>query len=103
MRMLYKYPQAAYPYEDLVRTNRGRSRTEYEYELLDTGVFDEDRYFDVFVEYAKAEPDDLLCRVTVANRGPDAAELHVLPTVWFRNTWGEDRGSAPSMRRVGPA
>ena len=95
MRMLYKYPQAAYPYEDLVGTNGGRSRTEPEYELLDTGVFDEDRYFDVFVEYAKAEHDDLLCRITVANRGPDAAELHVLPTVWFRNTWGDDREARP--------
>ncbi len=102
MRMLYKYPQAAYPYEDLVRTNRERSRTEFEYELLDTGVFDDDRYFDVFVEYAKAAPDDVLCRVTVANRGPDAADLHVLPTLWWRNTWGEQRESRPRMRRVEP-
>ncbi len=102
MRMLYKYPQAAYPYEDLVGTNRGRSRTEFEYELLDTGVFDDGRYFDVFVEYAKAAPDDVLCRITIANRGPDAAELHVLPTVWWRNTWGEDRESRPSLRRVEP-
>ena len=69
-----------------------------EYELLDTGVFDEDRYFDVFVEYAKAAPDDLLCRITVANRGPEAAELHVLPTLWFRNTWGDDRESRPRLR-----
>jgi hypothetical protein len=102
MRMLYKYPQAAYPYEDLVRTNRERSRTEFEYELLDTGVFDEDRYFDVFVEYAKGAPDDLLCRITVANRGPNGARLHVLPTVWWRNTWGDDRESRPRMRRVEP-
>ncbi len=87
MKYLYKYPQAAYPYGDLVETNRRRSRTEAEYELLDTGVFNEDRYFDVFVEYAKAAPEDLLIQITVANRGPEAAELHVLPTLWFRNDW----------------
>ena len=87
MKYLYKYPQAAYPYGDLVETNRRRSRTEMEYELLDTGVFNEDRYFDVFVEYAKAAPEDLLIQITVANRGPEAAELHVLPTLWFRNDW----------------
>src|SRR5216117_4027626 len=85
MKFLYKYPQAAYPYADLVNTNRGRSRTEAEYELLDTGVFNDDRYFDVFVEYAKAGPDELLMRVTAHNRGPDAAELHLLPTILFRN------------------
>lgn len=87
MKYLYKYPQAAYPYADLVETNRRRSRTEMEYELLDTGVFDDDRYFDVFVEYAKDGPDDILIRITAANRGPDAAELHLLPTLWFRNDW----------------
>jgi len=87
MKYLYKYPQAAYPYADLVETNRGRSRNEMEYELLDTGVFDEDRYFDVFVEYAKAGVDDILVKITAANRGPDAAELHLLPTLWFRNDW----------------
>ena len=87
MKYLYKYPQAAYPYEDLVRTNALRSREEMEYELLDTGVFDEDRYFDVFVEYAKAGPEDILVRITAFNRGPDAAELHLLPTLWFRNDW----------------
>jgi mannosylglycerate hydrolase MGH1-like protein len=87
LKWLYKYPQRAYPYEDLVATNRGRSRAELEYELLDTGVFAEDRYFDVFVEYAKAAPEDVLIRITAANRGPDAATLHVLPTLWFRNTW----------------
>jgi Glycosyl hydrolase family 63 C-terminal domain len=87
MKYLYKYPQAAYPYADLVETNRRRSKNEMEYELLDTGVFDNDRYFDVFVEYAKADPEDILVRITVANRGPDAAELHVLPTLWFRNDW----------------
>jgi hypothetical protein len=87
MKYLYKYPQAAYPYADLVETNRRRTRQEFEYELLDTGVMDQDRYWDVFVEYAKAAPDDILIRITAANRGPEAAELHVLPTFWFRNTW----------------
>jgi hypothetical protein len=87
MKYLYKYPQAAYPYADLVETNRRRSRNEMEYELLDTGVFKDDRYFDVFVEYAKAGPEDMLVRITAANRGPAAAELHLLPTLWFRNDW----------------
>jgi Glycosyl hydrolase family 63 C-terminal domain len=87
MKYLYKYPQAAYPYADLVETNRRRSRNDMEYELLDTGVFDEDRYFDVFVEYAKEGPEDILVRITAINRGPDAAELHLLPTLWFRNDW----------------
>ena len=87
MRYLYKYPQAAYPYDDLVATNRRRSRHEHEYELLDTGVFDDDRYFDIFVEYAKAGPEDLLVRVRIHNRGDAVAELHVLPTLWFKNTW----------------
>ena len=87
MKYLYKYPQAAYPYADLVETNRRRSRNEIEYELLDTGVFNDDRYFDVFVEYAKASPEDILIRITACNRGPEAAELHLLPTLWFRNDW----------------
>jgi len=87
MKYLYKYPQAAYPYDNLVQTNRGRSREEMEYELLDTGVFDDDRYYDVFVEFAKAGPEDTLIRIDVANRGPEAATLHVLPHLWFRNTW----------------
>jgi hypothetical protein len=87
MKYLYKYPQAAYPYEDLITTNRNRTREEMEYELLDTGVFNEDRYFDVFVEYAKAGPEDMLVKITAHNRGPDAAELHLLPTLWFRNDW----------------
>ena len=87
MKYLYKYPQAAYPYADLVETNRRRSKNDMEYELLDTGVFKEDRYFDVFVEYAKDGPQDILVRITAANRGPEAAELHVLPTLWFRNDW----------------
>ena len=87
MKYLYKYPQAAYPYADLIETNRRRSRDEMEYELLDTGVFKDDRYFDVFVEYAKAGPDDILVKITAFNRGPEAAELHLLPTLWFRNDW----------------
>jgi len=87
MRWLYKYPQRAYPYEGLLSGNRERSRQDLEYELIDTGVFDDDRYFDVVVEYAKAEPEDLLARITVHNRGPEPARLHVLPTIWFRNTW----------------
>ncbi len=87
MKYLYKYPQSAFPYADLVETNRRRSREEMEYELLDTGVFDGDRYFDVFVEYAKGDAEDILVRITAINRGPDAAELHLLPTLWFRNDW----------------
>ena len=87
MKYLYKYPQGAYPYDDLVATNRQRNREELEYELLDTGIFDEDRYFDVFVEYAKIDPEDILIKISAINRGPEAAPLHILPTVWFRNTW----------------
>ena len=87
MRYLYKYPQAAYPYGDLVATNRSRGKLEMEYELLDTGVFDQDRYFDVTVEYAKASPEDLHIRISATNRGPERATLHLLPTLWFRNTW----------------
>jgi hypothetical protein len=87
MKYLYKYPQAAYPYADLVDTNRRRNRNDMEYELLDTGIFNDDRYFDVLVEYAKGDAEDILVRVTAANRGPDAAELHLLPTLWFRNDW----------------
>ena len=103
MKYLYKYPQREFPYRDLVETNRGRSREEFEYELLDTGVFDDDRYFDVFVEYAKEGPEDVLIRVTVHNRGPEAARLRLLPTLWFRNTWswGED-DRKPSLREVAP-
>ncbi len=101
MRMLYKYPQRAFPYEDLVATNRRRSRHEPEYELLDTGAFDEHRYFDVVVEYAKADAEDLLMKVTAVNRGPDAATLHVLPTVWFRNTWAWRHGTGrPRLRQM---
>src|SRR5262245_25354186 len=87
MKYLYKYPQHAYPYEDLVLTNRGRDRRAMEYELIDTGVFDDNRYFDVFVEYAKASADDILVQITACNRGPEDAPLHLLPTLWFRNTW----------------
>src|SRR5467141_666301 len=87
MKYLYKYPQAAYPYADLVETNRRRSKNDMEYELIDTGIFNDDRYFDVFVEYAKDGPEDILVRITAVNRGPDAAELHLLPTLWFRNDW----------------
>ena len=87
MRYLYKYPHAAFPYDRLVEENRRRGRSRPEFELLETGVFDEDRYFDVFVEYAKAAPDDMLIRLHVVNRGPEAAPVHLLPTVWFRNTW----------------
>src|SRR5678809_1403951 len=87
MKYLYKYPQASFPYADLVETNRRRNRYEMEYELLDTGVFQDDRYFDVFVEYAKAAPEDILVRITAVNRGPEAAHLHLLPTLWFRNDW----------------
>jgi hypothetical protein len=101
MRWLYKYPQAPFPYADLVDTNRNRSRDTYEYELLDTGVFDDDRYFDVELEVAKGGPDDLLLRITARNRGPDTAPLHVLPTIWFRNTWQADPTVAkPSLRRL---
>ncbi len=87
MKYLYKYPQSAFPYEDLVATNSQRSKHESEYELLDTGAFNEDRYFDVFVEYAKATAEDLLIRINVINRGPESASLRVLPTLLFRNTW----------------
>jgi hypothetical protein len=87
MKYLYKYSQAEYPYAHLGATSRGRSRQESEYELLDTGVFDENRYFDVFVEYAKDSPEDILIQISVHNRGPEAAELHLLPTLWFRNLW----------------
>jgi mannosylglycerate hydrolase MGH1-like protein len=92
LKYLYKYPQAAYPYGDLVATNGGRGRHEFEYELLDTGVFNEDRYFDVFVEYAKDSPEDILVEISIHNRGPEAAEIQVLPTLWFRNrwSWGEE-------------
>src|SRR5213594_3455807 len=87
LKMLYKYPQREFPYGRLVEENRRRGKDQQEFELLDTGIFDDDRYFDVFVEYAKAGPEDILIKVTVSNRGPEAANLRLLPTVWFRNTW----------------
>jgi hypothetical protein len=101
MKCLYKYPQAAYPYDRIVLTNRNRSRTELEFELLDTGVFDDNRYFDVFVEYAKASPEDILIQVTVHNRGPAPATLHLLPTLWFRNVWMARPDVRPRLRQVG--
>jgi len=106
MKLLYKYPQAEYPYSDLLNQNRQRSRNEMEYELLDTGVFNENRYFDVFVEYAKAGPEDILIRITAINRGPESSKLHLLPTLWFRNDWSkwiaESNRSAvkPGMRQI---
>ena len=99
MKYLYKYPQREFPYRDLVETNGRRSREEFEYELLDTGVFDADRYFDVFVEYAKADPDDILIRVSVHNRGPEMANIYVLPTLWFRNTWSWEQGATRPLLR----
>ena len=101
MKYLYKYPQAVFPYNNLVETNRRRSREEFEYELLDTGVFDEDRYFDVFVEYAKADPEDILITITVHNRGPEAATLCLLPTLWFRNTWSCGKEETKPVLREG--
>ncbi len=103
MKYLYKYPQRQDPYSDLIEKNQQRSREEFEYELLDTGVFDDNRYFDVFVEYAKAGPDDVLIRITTHNRGPETARLRVLPTLWFRNTWSwgvDDR--KPALRVASP-
>ena len=102
LRWRYHYPQAAFPYEDLVTTNRGRSKFEPEYELLDTGVFDDDRYWIVEVHYAKASPTDVLMRVTVRNRGPETATLHVLPTLWFRNEWAWNPDQVKPELRAGP-
>src|ERR1700735_4664305 len=99
MKYLYKYPHTAYPYEDLIKTNRERGRGAPEYELLDTGIFNEDHYFDVFVEYAKAGEENIEIKISVANRGPEAATLHLLPTLWFRNTWmWSDPGSKPVLK-----
>jgi hypothetical protein len=101
MKYLYKYPQAAYPYDQLVAGNRSRGRHEFEYELIDTGVFDDNRYFDVFVEYAKESSEDILVQITVHNRGPASAEIHLLPTLWFRNqwSWGGDN-ALPELHAV---
>ncbi len=102
LRMLYKYPQAVFPYNQLVEENRNRGRDKSEFELLDTGVFDDDRYFDVFVEYAKAGPEDILMKITVHNRGPEPAILHLLPQVWFRNTWSWKAGvTKPKISAAG--
>lgn len=101
MKYLYKYPQAAYPYEELLQENRRRGRFDPEYELVDTGIFDHNRYFDVVVEYAKVLPDDILIRINISNRGPEAAPIHILPTLWFRNTWSWGRDDRrPSLSRV---
>ena len=98
MKYLYKYPHAAYPYLDLIHENGHRTRQDCEYELLDTSVFDRDRYFDVFVEYAKSTPDDILIQITVCNRGPEAARIDVLPTLSFRNTWAWSPDGIPKPR-----
>src|SRR5246500_2123422 len=100
MKYLYKYPQSEFPYSQLVEENRRRGKLASEFELMDTGVFNDDRYFDVFVEYAKADVEDILIRITIANRGPDEARINALPTIWFRNTWSWDHNQAvrPSIR-----
>ena len=104
MKYLYKYPQAEYPYARLLEENRSRGRAGRELELIDTGVFDGDRYFDVFVEYAKASVEDIAVRIEIANRGAEPAEVDVLPTLWFRNTWSWSNGEErPSLRATGPA
>jgi hypothetical protein len=101
MKYLYKYPQAEFPYRELVEENQRRDRQHFEYELLNTGVFNEDRYFDVFIEYAKATPEDLLIRIMVANRGPETAKIDLLPTIWFRNTWSWGHNpQKPSLRQI---
>ncbi|PRY65415.1 hypothetical protein B0I08_11047 [Glaciihabitans tibetensis] len=100
MRYQYKYPHMAYPYGDLVATNAQRGRADFEYELIDTGVFDDDRYFDVTVEYAKGAPDDILISIEVTNRGAEPGNLVLLPTLWFRNTWSDGTGPRPSIERV---
>jgi hypothetical protein len=103
LKFLYKYPQGPFPYKKLLEEGRNRTQQDLEYELIDTGIFDHDRYFDVFVEYAKSGPDEVLMRVTAHNRGPSAAELHILPTVWFRNTWSWTPGAAkPTIEAAGP-
>ncbi len=102
MKYLYKYPQAAFPYTELVSENRRRGRLAPEFELIDTAVFDDDRYFDVFVEYAKADAEDIQIKITAINRGPDPARLHLLPTIWFRNrwTWGDNLDPKPSLQKM---
>ena len=100
MKMLYKYPQRAFPYAELVEENRRRTKNDPEFELVDTGIFEDSRYFDVEIEYAKWDPEDILARITVTNRGPEAAPIHVLPTIWFRNTWSWFPGSEkPQLKK----
>jgi hypothetical protein len=101
MKYLYKYPQLPFPYSELVTTNRQRNRDQMEYELIDTGIFNEDRYFDVFVEYAKESPEDFLIQISVFNRGPGTEPIHVLPTLWFRDTWSNQQSSVrPQLKRI---
>jgi hypothetical protein len=100
LKMLYKYPQREFPYSRLVEENRSRGTDQPEFELLDTGIFDDDRYFDIFVEYAKATPTDILVRVTVHNRGPETAALHVIPQLWFRNTWSWKPTAKPVLTSI---
>ncbi|MBC7931514.1 MAG: glucosidase, partial [Rubrivivax sp.] len=101
MKYLYKYPQGEFPYAQLIEENRRRGKRDAEFELLETGIFDEDRYFDVLIEYAKEDAEEILVRITAFNRGPEAAELHLLPTIWFRNTWSWDADAPrPELRRV---
>src|SRR5262249_7741639 len=103
LKALYKYPQRAFPYAALVDANAGRGRDEPELELIDTGALDEDRYFDVFVEYAKDAPDDILVLITAVNRGPEPAPIHLWPTLWFRNTWSWGRDARRPALRALPA
>ena len=101
MKYLYKYPQGAYPYSDIVITNKNRGYHAHEYELLDTGIFNDNRYFDVLVEYAKESPEDVLIKISIVNRGPETPTLHVLPTLWYRNTWSwTGGGSRPVLKGV---
>jgi hypothetical protein len=104
LKMLYKYPQAEFPYARLVEENRRRGKLGEEFELIETGIFDDNRYFDVFVEYAKADAEDILIKVTVHNRGPEAATVHLLPQIWFRNTWSfNPQSTRPTIEQVGPS
>jgi hypothetical protein len=106
MKYLYKYPQAEFPYAQLVEENRRRGKNQPEFELIDTGIFNDDRYFDVLVEYAKADVEDLLIKISAVNRGPEAAQINLLPTVWFRNTWSwnnQNGKTRPSLRQDGAA
>ena len=107
MKYLYKYPQRKFPYEELVTESAKLTKTEREYQLIDTGIFDDDRYWDIFIETAKetGDEEELLFRVTAYNRGPEAAPLHIIPHVWFRNTWTwnrEKEGKKPSIRQIAP-